>query len=364
MDDQQGDKSQEATPHRRQKAREQGQVARSQDLSSAALLLGGLLAVLWLGQGLVALFFDLTLEQLGQNAWLETDVATVSNYGVGVIVAFAGVFLPLMGVFLLLAVMSNLLQVGFLFLPEKLAFNPSHINPLKGVKRIFSLPGVVRLGFGIIKICIVAVVAGISLYSQQEEILALSAMSIPQIAWFFPQILLWTAIKIAIALLILAILDFAFQKWKHEQDLKMTNQEVREEMKNLQGDPQIIARRRAVQRQLVLNRLSTAVPKADVVITNPTELAIAIQYDTETMLAPVVVAKGAGIVAQRIRLLALEHNIPVVEKKPLAQALYKQVDVNHPIPRDLYAAVAEVLAYVYQLKGKKIPNPPGSKNAA
>jgi flagellar biosynthetic protein FlhB len=172
------------------------------------------------------------------------------------------------------------------------------------------------------------------------------------------EILLWTALKIGVALLVLAILDYAFQRWKHEQDLRMTSQEVREEMKNLQGDPQIIARRRVIQRQLVLNRLSTAVPKADVVITNPSELAVAIQYEPETMAAPVVVAKGAGLLAQRIRRLALEHEIPIVEKKPLAQALYRDVEVNHPIPSDKYAAVAEVLAYVYQLKGKPMPQGP------
>ncbi len=364
MADQQGDKSQEATPHRRQKAREEGQVARSQDLSSAVLLLGSLLTVVWMGQGMVDLFFNLAREQLGGEAMLTTDIATVSSQGVGIVSSIAGVYLPVLGVIIGLAIMSNLLQVGFLFLPEKIAFNPSHISPLKGVKRIFSLSSAVRLGFGIIKIGIVAAIAGLSLYSQREDILSLSGMSIAQIAWFLPQVLLWTAIKIAVALFILAILDFAFQRWKHEQDLKMTNQEVREEMKNLQGDPQIIARRRAVQRQLVMNRLSSAVPKADVVITNPTELAIAIQYDTETMLAPIVVAKGSGVIARRIRLLAIEHNIPVVEKKPLAQALYKQVDINHPIPRDLFATVAEVLAYVYQLKGKPIPPPPSERGAA
>ncbi len=364
MPEQQGDKSQDATPHRREKAREQGQVARSQDLSSAVLLLGSLLAILWMTQGMLDFMFSLTREHLGGEPWLETDIDTVSSYGAGIVVSFGEVYLPMLGVILLLAVMSNLLQVGFLFLPEKLALNPSHISPLKGVKRIFSLSGVVRLGFGIIKIGIVGAIAGISLYSQREEILAISGMPITQIAWFVPQTLLWTAIKIAVALLILAILDFAFQKWKHEQDLKMTNQEVREEMKNLQGDPQIIARRRAVQRQLVLNRLSSAVPKADVVVTNPTELAVAIQYDTETMLAPIVVAKGSGVIARRIRLLAIEHGIPVVEKKPLAQALYKQVDINHPIPRDLFATVAEVLAYVYQLKGKPVPAPPSARTAA
>ena len=156
-------------------------------------------------------------------------------------------------------------------------------------------------------------------------------------------------------LLILAIFDYGFQRWKHEQDLRMTTQEVREEFKMLQGDPHIIARRRQVQRQLVMNRLKTAVPKADVVVTNPTELAVAIQYDPATMEAPIVVAKGAGVMAQQIRRLALEHNIPVLERKPLAQALYKHVDLNKPIPTDQYAAVAEILRYVYQLQGKTLP---------
>ncbi len=132
----------------------------------------------------------------------------------------------------------------------------------------------------------------------------------------------------------------------------MTPQEVREEMRNLQGDPQVIARRRGVQRQLALNRIAAAVPKADVVITNPTELAVALQYDSATMAAPIVVAKGAGVIAQRIRRLALENGVPIVEKKPLAQALYRDVEINQPVPNEMYAAVAEVLAYVYQLKGK------------
>jgi flagellar biosynthetic protein FlhB len=137
----------------------------------------------------------------------------------------------------------------------------------------------------------------------------------------------------------------------------MTHQEIREEMKNLQGDPQIVARRRQIQRQMVTNRISSSVPKADVVITNPTELAVAIQYQPQEMAAPVVVAKGAGVLAQRIRRLALENNIPIVERKPLAQLLYKEVDIGKPIPADSYAAVAEVLAYVYQLQGKKLPVP-------
>ena len=173
-------------------------------------------------------------------------------------------------------------------------------------------------------------------------------------AAFLVSIVLWTRSKIAGALLVLALLDYRYQRCKFEQDLRMTPQEVREEMRNLQGDPQVIARRRAVQRQLVLNRLSQTVPKADVIVTNPTELAVAIQYDASTMNAPVVVAKGAGLLAQRIRRLALENGVPIVERKPLAQALYRDVDINQPVPDTMYAAVAEVLAYVYHLKGKSI----------
>jgi len=243
-----------------------------------------------------------------------------------------------------------------LFLPDKLAPDISRLNPLKGFGRIFSMAGVMRLTFGLFKMLVVATVALSSLYYQRETLLALSALSVIQIAVFLIDVLLWTALKVGVALLILAVLDFAFQRWKHEQDMKMTQQEVREEMKNLEGDPQVRARRRQVQRQLAINQLSQSVPKADVVVTNPTELAIAIQYDPETMAAPIVLAKGAGMIAQRIRRMALEHGIPIVEKKPLAQALYREVDINQPVPHDKYAAVAEILAYVYQLKGKKAPD--------
>ena len=157
------------------------------------------------------------------------------------------------------------------------------------------------------------------------------------------------------ALFVLAILEFAFQKWKHEQDLMMTDQEVRDELKETEGDPQVTARRRMVQRQMMMQRAESKVPNADVVVSNPTELAIAIQYDPLTMPAPIVVAKGAGVLAQKIRRLALENGIPVVERKPLAQVLYKTVEVGDVIPADHYQAVAEVLRYVYQLQGKEIP---------
>jgi flagellar biosynthetic protein FlhB len=349
-----GEKSQDATSHRREQAREEGQVAQSQDLASALLLLGCLLVLMFNGESLLQLVGEMLAVQLGGDAWLSADRDFAVLHLRGTTERLAAVLAPIFGFVFLLAVVSHLVQVGFLFIPGKLAPDFSNLSPLKGFHRIFSIAGTVRLGFGIIKIIVIGSVALWSIYNQRDEILALTSLEIPEIALFAWNICLWTSIKIGMALFILGAIDYAYQWWKHEQDLKMTHQELREEMRNLQGDPQVISRRKQAQRQIAMQRLSSSVPKADVIITNPTELAIAVQYEPATMNAPIVVAKGAGVVAQRIRRLALESGIPIVEKKPLAQALYKDVDLNHPIPDQLYAGVAEILAYVYQLKGKKV----------
>lgn len=355
MPEQNGEKSQEATQYRRQQAREHGQVARSQDLGSAALLLGAMVAILWMGSSIVTAMGLVASHYLGGDAWLATDVSTMTHEFSATMMNLATAVLPLLLVMLAVAVAINVAQVGLLFVPEKIMPDISRLDPIVGFSRVFSMASVMRLVFGLFKVGLVAVVAYTCLAGEFDDVLALVGLDLAQIGRFLSESLLWTGIKIAAALLLLALLDYGFQWWRQEQDLRMTTQEVREEMKNLQGDPQIIARRRAAQRQLVLNRVKTAVPKADVVITNPTELAIAIQYEHGAMAAPVVIAKGAGVLAARIRRLALENSVPIIEKKPLAQLLYKEVEINHPIPAKLYAAVAEVLAYVYQLKGKKMP---------
>jgi flagellar biosynthetic protein FlhB len=360
MPEQHGEKSQEPTLHRRQKAREEGHVAKSQDLGSAVLLLVGVLALLMSGGTLIEFLRQYTARQLGGRAWLSADLDFLMVEWNETLLALGRYLLPVLGLTMLAAIAINLAQVGFLFLPARLSPDVARLSPLRGLRRLFSAGNAARLAFGLFKIMVIGCVAFVSLYKERQTILGLTAFSSLQIAAYLLEILAWTTIRVGVALLVLALLDYAFQRWKHEQDLRMTPQEVREEMKNLEGDPQIVARRRAVQRQLVLNRLSSAVPKADVVITNPTELAVAIQYEPLSMAAPIVVAKGAGFMAQRIRTLALEHGIPVVEKKPLAQALYREVEVNQPIPHDKYAAVAEVLAYVYQLQGKQIPTPPSA----
>jgi flagellar biosynthetic protein FlhB len=349
-----GEKSQEATQHRRQQARDEGQVAHSQDLGAAISLLGGLLILAMAGPALLAFLAGFLTRQLGGEPWLTGDAPFILERWQELILGLGKVLFPVLGLGMLLAVVVHLLQVGPMFLPEKMMPDFSRVDPFRGFQRLFSLPNVMRLTFGIFKVVIIGVVALFAIYKRREEILALSAFDIAQIAWFTWDLCFWTCAKIGLALFILAIVDYAFQWWQHEQDMKMTPQEVREEMRNLQGDPAVLARRRGVQRQLALNRIPKAVPKADVVVTNPTELAVALQYDAATMAAPIVVAKGAGLIAQRIRRLALENGVPIVEKKPLAQALYREVEVNHPVPNELYAAVAEVLAYVYQLKGKPL----------
>jgi len=357
MAEQSGEKTLEPTPHRREEARGKGQVAFSQDLGSAALLVVGVSLLMMLGGAVMEFAAALMKRQLGQITTLTPDSHLLFAQWRTIFTGLAQVMLPIFGFILLTGVLTNVFQVGFLFLPDKLVPDVSRLSLFQGLKRIFSITGIMRLGFGLFKILVIGSVASVALWYRWEEVLGASALDLRPLATFLIDITLGTVLWIGLALMLLAMLDYAFQRWKHEQDLMMTHQESREEMKNMQGDPQILARRRAIQRQMAMNRMSDAVPTADVVITNPTELAIAIQYKPNEMAAPIVVAKGAGVLAQRIRRLALESNIPIVERKPLAQLLYKEVEINHPVPDGSYAA-AEVLAYVYQLQGKKIPTPP------
>ncbi len=353
-----GEKSFEATPHRRQEAREKGQVAYSQDLGSAVMLLLAVFLLMMFGGAAIRFTAVLMQNRLGEVPNLAARHEDFVQDWVWLTVQLAIVLLPILGLLMLGGILSSVFQVGFLWLPDRVAPDLSRLSPLGGLKRIFSLTGTMRLGFGLLKVILVTVVASSVVWMRWDEVLKSTSFDISTFGGFLIDMSVKTVLWSAAALVILAVFEYAGQRWKHEQDLRMTHQEVREEMRNMQGDPQIVSRRRAIQRQMVLNRISSSVPKADVIVTNPTELAVAIQYAPDEMNAPVVVAKGAGVLAQRIRRLALENNIPVVERKPLAQLLYKEVEIGRPVPTDSYAAVAEVLAYVYQLKGKKMPTPP------
>jgi len=355
MSDPSGDKKHLPTERRRRQAREEGQVVRSQDLTSAALLLSAL-ASLWLLGGSAAQHLAGALAD-GLSSPVLTPLN--SNDAVNWLLVSAGrlaiASVPMLIAMFVAGVLVNVSQTGIVFSTSKLVPKLSHVNPLSGAKRILSLQGVARLGFGLFKVAVIAVVAFFSLRHDLDSLLSLASLSVSQIAKALFNCLMRTCVWIGVALLALALLEYLFQRWKHEQDLMMTDQEVRDELKETEGDPQVAARRRMVQRQLMMQRAETEVPRADVVVSNPTELAIAIQYDPLAMPAPMVLAKGAGPLAQKIRRIALENGIPVVERKPLAQVLYKTVEVGGVIPADQYQAVAEVLRYVYQLQGKEIP---------
>ena len=355
MPEQFGDKTHEATPHRRDQAREQGQVPRSQDFTSAATLVGASLALMYLGGEIAQFLGELASNQLGQFAGHQADPVLAVTQWNDVVNRFGKVILPFFSVLVVLTVAINIFQVGFLLVPERLLPDIKRVDPIKGFSRVFSVANFVRLLFGIFKIAIVATIGGVVMWSKKGTILGISNLEVPQVALVVTQLTLQTCLWIGGALLVLALFDLSFQRWKYEQDLRMTTQEVKEEMKSLQGDPQTIQRRKLVQRELIAKRLSSSVPGSDFVVTNPTELAVAVKYDPTQMPAPIVVAKGAGVLAKRIRQLALENDIPVIERKPLAQALYKNVEVRQPVPPEQYAAVAEVLRYVYQLKGKTLP---------
>ncbi len=350
-----GEKKHEATPYRRQQARQEGHVPRSFDLVSAAVLLAAVLGLRWWGPSTAASLANFTKHWLDEPILRFDGASDLASWSRTAAAVFGQQLLPLLLLIATVSVAIHLVQTGPLFLPQRLTLNWQHVDPVHGWQRIFSLQNFVRLLFGIAKTALVLSTAFVSLWIDRQRILTASGLDIPQLAEQFATVLLDTTLRMAVVLLALALLDYLFQYWKHEQDIRMTDQELREELRLLQGDPQILARRRAVQRQMVMNRLSRVIPTADVVVTNPTEIAVALRYDMQTMPAPVVIAKGAGLLAQRIRRLALEHNIPIIERKALARILYEQVEINQPIPVEQYTAVAEILRYVYQLKGKTLP---------
>jgi flagellar biosynthesis protein FlhB len=353
------DKKHEATQHRREKAHEQGQVARSQDLGSALVLLVAVLMLWWCGPVIGSALAEIMRAAFTQDRYWDLSQRSATAFIGGALLQCLWGVLPLMAGVCFITVLNSWGQGGVVFLPEKISFDIQRINPLNGIKRLFDLPNAVRVTFGVIKICLVSTMILLGLWTRWAVIQGSHKLTVGEIGLLVWNTTLDLCLYAAIALLILALFDYGFQWWKHEQDLRMTDEEMREEMKMMNGDPQLIARRRAVQRQLVMNRMQSTVPNADVVVTNPTELAIAIKYDPQTMVAPIVIAKGAGHVAARIRKMAMEAGIPVVERKPLAQALFKNVDVGAAVPTEQYNAVAEVLRYVYQLKGKKLPKMAG-----
>lgn len=349
------DKTEQPTDRRRSEAHEKGNIARSVDLTAATVLMTASAGLYVLGPGCGEALTRLMLAALSTDARLTMTVEEAARLLQSIAQLTAVSVLPLMALTACGSLCVNVLQVGFVWSTEALQPNFARINPMSGFGRIFSLSSVVKLGGSIAKIILVASIAYLYLTAHQAEFLSLSQQAASVILATLGRCVVELGFYLALTLISLAILDYGYQYWQHERDLRMTKQEIRDEMKDMDGNPQMRARRREVHRKLVEARELGQVKTADVVITNPTHIAVAIKYDPLTMAAPTVVAKGMGEIAAQIRKIAAEHGVPIIERKPLARALYKDVKVGRAIPVELYEVFVEILAYVYRLSGKKPP---------
>jgi flagellar biosynthetic protein FlhB len=356
------EKTEEATPKRLEEARQKGQVPRSRELTTMSMLLMAAVSISVLGRHMV--------EQLGQimHQSLEIERAKLFDHWAvidlfGSALGQAGLVIsPFLLVMLVTAFAAPIALGGWSFSTEALAFKPDKLNPLQGMKRIFAVRGLVELIKSLAKFMLIGSVGAGLLWHYLPELMGLGRESIETGLAHTGSILSKSFIVLSASLLLIAAVDVPFQLWDHAKNLKMTRQEVRDEHKNAEGKPEVKSRIRQMQRDIAQRRMMEQIPKADVVITNPTHYAVALRYDAAKMCAPVVVAKGVELIASQIRTVAVANKVPLYEAPPLARALYYSTEINHEVPAGLYLAVAQILAYVFQLKasvhGGPIPNRP------
>lgn len=345
-----GEKTEEATPKKKQKARESGNVPKSQEINSALIILISFFSFKVFGSylyGEIAQFMVHIFSMMGMAVTIES----VMNLVLMSIVVLVKTAFVIMCILLLTGLVVNFFQVGFLFTLQPLEPKLSKLNPISGMQRLFSLRSLNELAKSIIKI----VVIGYFIYDYLKE----ATVQLPKMMMadlqssmdFLVGSILEIGFKICEVMIVLAILDYSYQLWQHNKSIRMSKQDIKDENKQSEGDPQIKSKIRQKQRQMAMARMMQEVPKADVIITNPTHFAVALKYSSG-MVAPLVVAKGQDLVALRIKEIAREAAVEIVENKPLARALYAAADVGDIVPPELYKSVAEVLAYVYRLKPK------------
>lgn len=344
-----GEKTEQATPRRREEVRKKGQVAKSIDLNSSVVLLAAMISLYFLMPSLMGMLVETTRLYLENSASMSLDAEMVPVLMNKIMLQVSAFFIPFMLIILSAAFVSNVAQVGFNLSGYPLVPRIEKLSPIAGFKRMFSARSLFELVKSLFKVAIVGGIAYYTIRAEFDKLLSLMNVDVWGAWVFFGKVCFMLGMRVAIAFLALGLADYGFQRYQFEQDIKMTKEEVRQEMKDFEGDPLIRARIRRVRRQMAISRMMAEVPRAHVVVTNPTSLAVALRYEVEKMNAPAVVAKGARLMADRIREEAAAHNVPIVENPPLAQMLYKSVEMGEPIPERLYRAVAEVLAYVYQI---------------
>jgi len=347
-----GEKTEKATPRKKQKAREEGQVAKSQEVGTAVTFLG-IFAVLKATAGwMFERMFEVFRYSLGMIA--DADAYLTPEYSGRLISYFFGralwVASPLLAAALFMGVMSNILQVGWKVTPKAMRPRFSKLNPISGFKRLFSSTALVTLVKSLLKFTIIVTVIYTSLRDELSSLALLSQMGIFEAVSWLGGLIVNLGLKVGGWFIFIAAADYAFTRFRHIKELRMTKQEVKEEFKQVEGNPQIKGHIKSKMREVSMRRMMQGIPRADVIITNPTHYAVALEYDRESGRAPCVTAKGADYLARRIREKAAECGVEIVENRELARALYDTVEVGQEIPPEMYQAVAEILAFVYRLK--------------
>jgi len=355
-DDKNGmEQTEQATPKRLRDAREEGQVPRSRDLNTLLLLLAASGGLVSFGGHLAGGLTSQMSSSLSLQREQIFDPKLLQPYLGNVLVEVLLTFAPFLLLLFMVAFVAPMLLGGWVFSPKSLTPKISKMNPIKGFGRIFSMRAPVEAVKAFAKFLVVAVISALLLYASADDLFLLGAEPVKQALGHTAAIIGWSFVALSAVLIVIAAVDVPFQIWEHAKKLKMTKQQVKDERKQTEGNPENKSRIRAVQRQMAQQRMMQDVPTADVVVTNPTHFAVALRYDKEGSGAPVVVALGADLIAGQIRKVALAHDVTIVEAPPLARSLYYNAEIGGEIPAGLYVAVAQLLAYVYQLRAVRMP---------
>ena len=345
------EKTEKATPKKREESRKKGEVAKSRELPSVAVLLAGMITMLVFASYMNAHIQLIVKENFALIPMKEISLQDFMILAQKMITLFLLTLSPLFAAIFITAILANVTQVGFMLTAETIKPKLSKINPIKGFGRLVSKQALMELFKTLLKLATVGGVAYLMVKGEMKDIYNLWEMEVNSIVAYTLTTVFKISMGCTLAMILLVVIDYSFQRWDFEKKLRMSKKEVKDEMKRMEGDPLIKSRIKSIQMQMARRRMMQDVPEADVVITNPTRLAVAIKYDP-TMSAPKILAKGARKIAERIKLLANKHKIPIVENKELAQNLYALVDIGGEVPPNLYQAIAEVLAYIYKLKRK------------
>ncbi|WNB90387.1 flagellar biosynthesis protein FlhB [Bacillus sp. NEB1478] len=345
------EKTEKATPKKRDESRKKGQVAKSADVNAALVLFVSVmfLSIMggWMGERLLHLFTN----GLDKNLLYDLSESSIAKLFGELSVEVAIILAPVMLAAMAAGVLGNYIQIGFLFSAEAIQMKLERLNPLSGFKRIYSVRALVELSKSLLKIVLIGGVTFFVLWMERDTYLRMSLVSIQSTLPVFGGLAVKMGFAASVVLLFLAFLDYMYQKFDFEKNIRMSKQDIKDEYKKSEGDPKIKGKIKEKQRQMAMRRMMQEVPKADVIITNPTHYAVCLKYE-DGMDAPVVVAKGVDLIAQKIKEVAKENDVVTVENKPLARTLYAQVDIGGVIPEDLFKAVAEILAFVYRIKKK------------